>query len=239
VVKYWIGVNFFATMPLILSQSSNAFAFSNSPECVSELKKLIVPPLTHVVVNKSIIKTEITDSSNGIYSARLFVPADSPENLDKQVSIGWVNLDINSMKAYDVTNDPDNKVALEVDHDLYKKYVDRCIVDASEADATTTMCNTVERQAEKSEVLIAGEKSGFKVIGRGRLQFYSAPDERCKTPGTFILPGEKVDAHSAFAGYTSVDYFNMKTRSSASGWVKSDRLAPTGLGIAPPQQGKD
>jgi hypothetical protein len=239
VAKFWIEANCFAAVALALVHSNNAFAFSNSPQCVSELKKLIMSPLTRMAISKSIIRARIADSSNGIYSARLFVPADSPENMNTQMSIGWVNLDVNSMKAYDVTNDPGNKVALKVDHDLYKKYVDRCIVGASGADATTTMCNTVERQSEKSGDLIAGEKSGFKVIGRGRLQFYSAPDERCKTPGTFILPGEKVDAHSAFAGYTSVDYFNIKTRSSASGWVKSDRLAPTGLGIAPPQQGED
>lgn len=110
------------------------------------------------------------------------------------------------------------------------------VTGASDEDSNREKCDSLERQAERSEALITGDKSGFKVIGHGRLQFYSAPDERCKTPGTFILPGEKVDAHSEFDGYLSVDYFNIKTGSGASGWVKSSRLVPTGLGIAPHQQ---
>lgn len=98
-----------------------------SDVCANELRNLVVPPLKGVAMNKKDIRAELDESSNGVYSVRLFVPADSPDNLDKQVSIGWVNLDIKSMKAFDVINDPDNHVELKVNKDLYRSFVKRCI----------------------------------------------------------------------------------------------------------------
>lgn len=214
---------------------TSAFAFSNSPECKVDLRSLIVSPLTHVVMDKSIIQAEIADSSNGIYSARLFVPADSPDNVNKQVSIGWVNLDVNSMKAYDVTDDQNNTIEFKINRNLYKKYVDKCILGARKEDVSKMSCGALRSTAEKSEILIPGDDSGREVIGSGRLQFYSAPDAICEISGVFILPKEKVEAHSEYGDYTSVDYTNLKTGSNASGWVRSSRLRPTGLGIAPHQ----
>jgi hypothetical protein len=116
---------------------------------MDELIKLIVPPLANVVMDKSIIKAEIADSSNGIYSARLFVPADSPDNLDKQVSIGWVNLDVNAMRAYDVTNDPNNKIDLKVTIETCTKICKECISVTPKEDFNIAMCTALERTAEK------------------------------------------------------------------------------------------
>jgi hypothetical protein len=214
---------------------NSTFAFSNAPECEGDLRKLVVPPLIDVVMTKSIVQTEIDSGNNGIYGVRLFVPADTPDNLNKEVSIGWVNLDINFMKAYDVTNDLHNKVELKINRHLYKQYVARCIPEAYREVTGTMSCNTLQSVAEKSEALIPGADSGRQVIGSGRLQFYFAPDKKCVFPEVFILPGEKVDAHSEYGDYTFVEYSNLKTGSNTSGWVKSNRLKPTGLGIAPRQ----
>lgn len=98
-----------------------------SDSCKGELRQLVVPPLKGVVMKKNDIQAEIDDVSDGVYSVRLFVPSDSPDNLDKQVSIGWVNLDVNSMKAYNVTNDPDNHVELGVNRKQYKHFVEKCL----------------------------------------------------------------------------------------------------------------
>jgi hypothetical protein len=215
--------------------SGNVFAFSNSPECVRDLRGLIVPPLKHVVMEKSTMQAEIEDAANGVYSARLFVPADSPDNLDKQVSIGWVNLDVKRMKAFDVTNDPGNKVELKINRDFYTKYVGKCIFNSHVESAVIEICDVANKNAAKSETLIPGYESGREVVGRGRLQFYSAPDERCKIPSVFIVSNEKVDAHSVFGNYTFVDYFNSKTGSNSSGWVRSNRLKPNGISIEPHQ----
>jgi hypothetical protein len=234
-VKHLILSIRFAFIFLISALTDSAVAFSNSPECTGELEKLIVPSLTHAVFSRSAIKAEISDNSDEVYSARLFVAGNNPDNLDKQVTIGWVNLNIRSMKAYEVTTDENNKMALKVNATSYKRYVDKCILDNKKENAEVALCGTLDRSAEKSEALIPGDRSEHKVIGRGRLQFYSAPDEKCMMPDTFILPNERVDAHSEFNGYVSVDYFNLKTGSTANGWVKSNRLVPTGFGIAPHQ----
>lgn len=85
--------------------------------CKNELRELVVPSFQDVAMNKSDIQAEIEDESNGIYSVRAYVAADSPDNLDKQVSIGWINLDTNSMKALDVTRDPDHPDELKVDEE--------------------------------------------------------------------------------------------------------------------------
>jgi len=79
-------------------------------------------------MDKAAIQTEIEESGNGIYSVRLFVPADSPDNLDHQVSTGWVDLDLNSMKAYDVTESPEDRKILYLDQEKYEAYVRRCIL---------------------------------------------------------------------------------------------------------------
>jgi hypothetical protein len=97
-------------------------------------------------------------------------------------------------------------------------------------------CDEINDFSGKNGVYIPGDNSGRQAVGKGRLQFYSAPDERCRKDGVFILPAEKVNAYYEYEGYTSVTYFNLKTGASASGWVKSNRLKSTGLGIAPHQQ---
>lgn len=78
-------------------------------------------------MNKKDIRVELEDSNGDVYSVRLFVVADSPDNLDKQVSIGWVNLNVGEMKVFDVTDDPDNRVELHVNKNKYKSFVRRCL----------------------------------------------------------------------------------------------------------------
>lgn len=63
-----------------------------------------------------------------------------------------------------------------------------------------------------------------QVLGSGRLQFYSAPDEGCPLRGVFILPGEPVVALLQASRFTAVHYVNPRTGGQASGWVRSDRL---------------
>jgi hypothetical protein len=63
-----------------------------------------------------------------------------------------------------------------------------------------------------------------QVLGKGRLQFYSAPNETCPLRGIFILPGEPVVALQQAARFTAVHYVNPRTGGQASGWVLSERL---------------
>jgi hypothetical protein len=67
------------------------------------------------------------------------------------------------------------------------------------------------------------------VIGAGRLQFYSAPDENCAMSGVFVIPKDQLIAYAQTDdGWTSVMYTNPRTNAVVNGWVKSARLKATG-----------
>ena len=67
------------------------------------------------------------------------------------------------------------------------------------------------------------------VIGTGRLQFYSAPNERCAMNGIFVIPkDELVEYGRSDSGWTSMMYMNRKMGDIVQGWVRSDRLKATG-----------
>lgn len=214
----------------MIACSLSTVAYAEPGACTKELTQLVVPPLQHVFMKKSDIQTELSDNSAGVYSVRLFVAADSPDNLDKQVSIGWVNLDTHSMRAYDITRDPDHPEILNVSEKLYRDYVSKCLPIDKTADVNCDQLNDV---AEHSGVLIDKSKAGMTVYGAGRLQFYSAPSIACKINGVFILTGESVEANSKYKGFTSIVYLNATTNKSVNGWVYTDRLQPAVVGIAP------
>ncbi|WP_143062207.1 hypothetical protein [Paraburkholderia diazotrophica] len=94
-------------------------------------------------------------------------------------------------------------------------------------------CGEFDSLVKKREMYVPGADSERQVAGNGRLQFYSAPDVKCKMAGVFILPHQKIDAYYTYGYYTSVVYIDVKTGSNVSGWVRSNRLKSTGLGIAP------
>ncbi|MCM2547241.1 hypothetical protein [Burkholderia glumae] len=212
----------------IISLSTHA-----SPEvCRSELRELIIPPLDHVAMNKKDIQADIEDVSDGVYSVRLYVAADSPDNLDKQVSIGWVNLDTNSMKALDVTKDPEHPQELKVNDAKYRNFISDCLHKPSKA---ASQCEELNHRASQTAIRIPHSESEMTVIGNGRLQFYSAPDLSCKMSGVFILTGESVVADKSDHGFTSVAYQPSQKTDPVRGWVRSDRLNRTSLGTAPHQ----
>jgi hypothetical protein len=67
------------------------------------------------------------------------------------------------------------------------------------------------------------------VTGAGRLQFYSAPSERCAVCGVFVIPKDELVAYAATDdGWSSVMYMNPRTGNTVSGWVRSARLKQTG-----------
>jgi hypothetical protein len=99
-----------------------------------------------------------------------------------------------------------------------------------------TNCEKLSDRGSKDGVYIPGDDAGRVVIGHGRLQFFSAPDLSCRIKGLFIVEGQAVDAYTEYKGFTSIAYLDSKSQSGpVTGWVKTDRLKPTGKGIAPHQ----
>ena len=205
------------TIAVLLMISCGASAATEA--CRNELRALIVPPLEHVAMNKKDLLADIEDVSDGVYSVRLYVAADSPDNLDKEVSIGWVNLD---------TEHPD---VLKVDEGKYRKFISDCIRKVPKA---ASSCDDLNKNASTLATDIPHSERGMVVVGNGRLQFYSAPDYACKMRGVFVLSGETVGAYVSYHGFTSVAYQNSKA-TSVRGWVRSDRLRPNSLAVAPRQ----
>lgn len=93
-------------------------------------------------------------------------------------------------------------------------------------------CSNIESKADAERVIISSDESGYKVSGKGRLYFHTAPNERCKSNDVFIVSGDLVNASADYDGYTYIMYFN-KEGKEFDGWVKSNRLIQTGTGIGP------
>jgi len=81
-----------------------------------------------------------------------------------------------------------------------------------------------EQAIEKGGRSKSQQAGPVTALGEGRLQFYSAPDESCAIAGTFVVPGDHLDASRANGRYTLVVYQHPKTAKVAAGWVESARL---------------
>jgi hypothetical protein len=109
------------------------------------------------------------------------------------------------------------------------------LIFSSEISRAGVDCIKLNDSASNGGVYIAGGDAGRTVTGKGRLQFYSAPDFSCPIKGTFILQGESVDAYTEYGRFTSIVYLGSNSKYPVTGWVESNRLKPNGRGIAPPQ----
>lgn len=93
--------------------------------------------------------------------------------------------------------------------------------------ADPIVCNGVAIVAEEDQVFIS-PPSSFKVVGEGRLYFYSSPNKNCRKNDIFVIPGDQLAAYTEYKGWYSVFYVNPKTGKEAEGWVESKRLAFVG-----------
>lgn len=118
----------FVILPFV---SQAGLAATTRDECLNNLRKLIVPSVkTNAFVQKGYgpkIKVDIDDYSDGVYTLRLTLPKQpTSDNPNESGTVGWVTLDKNQMKAFDISDDADNPVPLNVDPNLYKSFVQKC-----------------------------------------------------------------------------------------------------------------
>jgi len=93
-------------------------------------------------------------------------------------------------------------------------------------------CVEINSSAEQYQTLNPTNESGYVVIDNSRVYFYSAPDERCKIKGLFIVHGDLVNSYADYQGFSSVMYFK-KNGDIVSGWIHSNSIKPTGTGVGP------
>jgi len=73
----------------------------------------------------------------------------------------------------------------------------------------------------------------YRVIGAGRLPFYTAPDAHCPMPGVFVVPEDELIVYELTNdGWASVMYVG---GDSPTGWVRFSRLKSTGGAVGPKQ----
>jgi hypothetical protein len=101
--------------------------------------------------------------------------------------------------------------------------------------AFSTACLAGPACKEPKDAPIFSPPLANVVVGKGRLQFYSAPNEHCPMDGVFVVRNDTLVAYAETDdGWTSVMYLNPKSGADHSGWVRSSRLKVTGT-VGPSQ----
>ncbi|WP_248312840.1 hypothetical protein [Burkholderia ambifaria] len=211
--------------------------------CDEGLTRLIVPALRHPAFERRAIHAEpaeLTGQPEGVYGVRLFVKPDHPGTPNRDATIGWVTLDAHALRALDVTRDPAQPDVLAIDPQALSRYISTCVAPAAPASTIASApaaidCDALNRRAqERGDVVTSGD-AGRIVTGKGRLPFFSAPDDACRIDGLFIVEHDHVAARTEYGRFTSVTYLNPRTKGRADGWVPTARLKRDGTGVAPRQ----
>ncbi|WP_263064382.1 hypothetical protein [Dickeya dadantii] len=85
-------------------------------------------------------------------------------------------------------------------------------------------CEKLDNKAFEEGKVIDGAQSAYQVGGKGRLYFYSAPDDTCLNKQLFIVVGDKVTVYRQWNGFYAITYYN-PAGELFDGWVKGDRLS--------------
>nr|WP_261766090.1 hypothetical protein [Pantoea agglomerans] len=93
-------------------------------------------------------------------------------------------------------------------------------------------CHILSNEANNKGVRFDNTDNVYKVGGKGRLHFYSAPNEKCIEKDVFVVPDNELYAYVEYEEYYSVMYVS-DDGDQVDGWVKKDRLVETKYGIAP------
>ncbi|OXJ37410.1 hypothetical protein CFB82_07525 [Burkholderia sp. HI2714] len=227
-------------MPAVMACLGATAAATPPVSCNDQLTRLIVPALRQTGMNRRDIHADVDERDGNVYRVRLFTMPDHSGTPNREATIGWVTLDTQAMRALDVTRDPDRPDVLKIDRRALSRFVSTCVAPATPAAPATPVrnavdCDALNRRAQAQGDDVMGSDAGRVVVGKGRLPFYSAPDDACRIDGLFIVEHDHVDARADYGRFTSVVYLNSRTRGIAEGWVPTARLKPDGTGIAPRQ----
>ncbi|WP_260435030.1 hypothetical protein [Burkholderia sp. Bp8992] len=214
--------------------AQSATAAPPPASCNAQLTALIVPSLRQTAMARRDIQADLDERTGNVYRIRLFTVPGHPGTPNREATIGWVTLDTQAMRALDITRDPDRPDVLKIDRRALLHAVSACDAPAAPVHGAVD-CDALNRRAQGQGDDVMGSDAGRVVTGKGRLPFFSAPDDACRIDGLFIVEHDHVDARTEYGRFTSVVYLNPHTRGIAEGWVSTARLKPDGTGIAPRQ----
>jgi hypothetical protein len=121
-------------------------------------------------------------------------------------------------------------VSIQAQHRARRSIVPaRAILIALLLSASPAFADCHEPEAGSDKAAMFSPPLSEVVVGKGRLQFYTAPNPDCAMKGIFVIPKDQLIAYAeSDDGWSSVMYQNPKTGDHVSGWVKSSRLKQTG-----------
>lgn len=76
--------------------------------------------------------------------------------------------------------------------------------------ADESLCQKFDSISDKEKVLIDSSQSGYKVIGKGKAFFYTAPDFNCKINKLFLIEGDLANAYFDYSDFTFIMYLDKK-----------------------------
>jgi hypothetical protein len=85
-------------------------------------------------------------------------------------------------------------------------------------------CEATARAAGSEAVGLSPDAANKVVDKAGRAWFHSAPDEECRTPKLFLVPGDRVEASRETGAFVEVQYRHPRTGVVTKGWIRRDRL---------------
>ena len=98
-----------------------------------------------------------------------------------------------------------------------------------------TDCPALDAAADSAGTIGPDFGSGRDVVGRRRVQLYSAPDLACRIDGLFVFRGDVLFAQLEHDGFTRVAVIPAKRPDGRDviAWVRTSRLRENGKGIVP------
>jgi len=85
-------------------------------------------------------------------------------------------------------------------------------------------CEASARAASSIAVALTPDVANKTVAGLGRAYFHSAPQDACRTPKVFLVPGDRVRAERETDAFVEIEYRHPKSGQVFKGWLKRDRL---------------
>ncbi|MDR0240502.1 MAG: hypothetical protein LBJ65_02765 [Burkholderia sp.] len=99
--------------------------------CNDQLTRLIVPALRQTAMNRRDIHADVDERNGDVYRIRLFAIPAHPGTPNREATIGWVTLDTRTMRALDVTRDPDRPDVLKIDRRALSRFASTCAAPAA------------------------------------------------------------------------------------------------------------
>lgn len=148
---------------------------------------------------------------------------DQPKAIDSNTftAIGWIKYNVNEQQLFNTSVNLDSPERL-VFNDKYAIEFKQC---NERILSQKTPCIETNNQISTKIATFSEPLQKYVVTGKGRLYFYSAPDNNCKVGNNlFIIHNDIVTVNSEYKNFYHVIYTGKN--GTVKGWVDSARLSP-------------